>query len=225
MACRRSEAVREGECSRCNGCFNADGMLPSAEKDVILSGNIFEMRFEKSWKPKFAVVCFSRGWTMLRGNQNLIGGPGVTEPIRDAGSPRHFCVPKRNMCKPAHTLINQEPALHREPATKSTASGIRQPNRFSTPFHKLAHLLVSTLASLIVIMHGGAEADDDLSLPKGNNTPSLCFNVTVANISISNRPKIDIGTSSLRLDIRERVSGPAYRLLRRVHTPRFFRSK
>lgn len=59
-------------------------------------------------------------------------------------------------------------------------------------------------------MHGGAEADDDLSLPKGNNTLSLCFKVTAADISISNRPEIDIGTSSLRLDIRERVSGPAY---------------
>jgi len=34
------EAVLEGECSRCNGCFNAGGMLPSVEKDVMLdTGN------------------------------------------------------------------------------------------------------------------------------------------------------------------------------------------
>ena len=31
-----SEAVRDGECSRCNGCFNAGAMLPLLEKDVML---------------------------------------------------------------------------------------------------------------------------------------------------------------------------------------------
>jgi hypothetical protein len=31
-----SEAVRDGECSRCNGCFNAAAMLPLVEKDVML---------------------------------------------------------------------------------------------------------------------------------------------------------------------------------------------
>jgi len=31
-----SEAVRDGECSRCNGCLNAVAMLPLLEKDVML---------------------------------------------------------------------------------------------------------------------------------------------------------------------------------------------
>lgn len=62
-------------------------------------------------------------------------------------------------------------------------------------------------------MHGGTEADDDLSLPKGNPLNIILLSTKIALKSSSYCPETNIGAATLRLDLCKGVSWSPHRLL------------